>query len=137
MAQLTGSIPVSLGSQSKLTHLELNNNRFSSTIPSSLGKLNLIVLNLAFNKLQSTIPQALENLRGVMYGTSTIAARPWLFRLTTNESTDSMYQRPTTQRAALSIAAVSAAQALRVLRQSHIQRVRMPAAFVVRCPSDR
>jgi len=75
MAQLTGSIPVSLGSQSKLTHLELNNNRFSSTIPSSLGKLNLIVLNLAFNKLQSTIPQALENLRGVMYGTSTIAAR--------------------------------------------------------------
>ncbi|CAL9168866.1 leucine-rich repeat receptor protein kinase HPCA1 [Musa acuminata AAA Group] len=53
----SGEIPPEIGSLSLLTFLSLNSNSFTGSIPSSIGNLsNLYWLDLADNKLSGTIP---------------------------------------------------------------------------------
>jgi len=61
--QLTGGIPASLGSLSKLNYLYLYNNQLSGPIPDQLGSLSqLIYLNLYNNKLSGPIPPSFGDL---------------------------------------------------------------------------
>ena len=61
--QLTGEIPVELGSLVNLTQLTLNNNQLTGEIPAELGRLsNLTTLRLENNGLTGAIPAALGNL---------------------------------------------------------------------------
>ncbi|KAJ3097245.1 hypothetical protein HDU96_000454 [Phlyctochytrium bullatum] len=57
-ANLTGTIPASIGSMASLNQI--------GGIPKELGNLrNLTVLNLGFNKLSGPLPQELSNLRNL------------------------------------------------------------------------
>ncbi len=58
-----GPIPQSMGSASKLTHLQLPINRLTGEIPGSLGDLpELLSLNLSQNELSGWIPMDLADL---------------------------------------------------------------------------
>ena len=60
---LTSSIPTELCRLTNITHLLMNTNRLSSSIPSCLGDLRYLqVLNLAANELIGTIPTELCQL---------------------------------------------------------------------------
>ena len=61
--QLTGSIPVALGSMTELQSLLLSNNQLTGEIPGELGNLaNLTSLSLHNNQLTGEIPGELGNL---------------------------------------------------------------------------
>ena len=61
--ELTGELPVELGSLSNAQRLELGNNKLSGEIPTELGSLsNLQRLELGNNKLTGEIPTELGNL---------------------------------------------------------------------------
>ena len=61
--RLTGSIPSSLGSLTRLRDLVLSNNQLTGSIPSSLGSLtNLTDLYLFRNRLTGSIPSSLGSL---------------------------------------------------------------------------
>ena len=61
--KLSGSIPSSLGSLTNLRFLELAGNNLNGSIPSSLGNLtNLLYLELDGNHLSGSIPSSLGNL---------------------------------------------------------------------------
>jgi len=60
---LTGNIPIELGSLKNLQVLNLANNQLKGKIPAELGNLtNLLWLNLSFNKLTGSIPPELSNI---------------------------------------------------------------------------
>jgi hypothetical protein len=64
--QISGSIPVSLGSLSKLQVLNLNGNRLSGTIPClHVNVDSLKKLWVGSNQLEGTIPDCLSTLRGL------------------------------------------------------------------------
>ncbi|MBO1350644.1 MAG: putative Ig domain-containing protein, partial [Hormoscilla sp. GUM202] len=66
--KLSGTIPSSLGSLGNLQVLDLDSNSLSGTIPSALGNLsNLQYLWLHGNDLSGTIPSALGNLSNLQY----------------------------------------------------------------------
>ena len=61
--QLSGTIPASLGSLTRLEYLDLFRNQLSGSIPSSLGSLTrLRQLNLDGNRLTGSIPRSLGDL---------------------------------------------------------------------------
>ncbi len=61
--QLTGSIPIELGTLTTLTSLFLGANQLTGSIPKELGSLaNLQVLNLVDNQLTGSIPMELGTL---------------------------------------------------------------------------
>ena len=61
--QLSGPIPSSLGSLTRLEYLDLYTNQLTGSIPSSLGSLaRLRQLNLADNQLTGSIPTSLGDL---------------------------------------------------------------------------
>ena len=61
--QLTGQIPLELGDQTNLWHLDLSENQLSGEIPAQLGRLTeLIYLDLSFNQLSGEIPGELGSL---------------------------------------------------------------------------
>ncbi len=61
--QLTGAIPVELGSLSTLTYLSLADNDLSGVIPTQLGSLTLLgLLDLSRNQLSGNIPVELGSL---------------------------------------------------------------------------
>lgn len=56
--QLTGTIPIGLGTRPDLAVLNLGSNRLTGTIPSAVGNIaQLTSLSLDNNKLSGTIPQ--------------------------------------------------------------------------------
>jgi Leucine rich repeat len=62
-ADLTGTIPSSLGRLTRLTHLELNNNFLTGTIPSEIARItNLRTLILSSNGITGIIPEELGDL---------------------------------------------------------------------------
>lgn len=63
--QLYGTIPMGIGNMKDLKSLQLNDNRLIGTIPLSLtrGELSLIDLNLSNNDLSGTIPTGFSNIR--------------------------------------------------------------------------
>jgi Leucine-rich repeat (LRR) protein len=64
--ELNGSIPVEIGTLSKLTYLDLSYNTLTGTIPSTLGNLtNLKVLYLDFNQINGFIPPELGNMKNL------------------------------------------------------------------------
>jgi Leucine-rich repeat (LRR) protein len=66
--QLTGSIPVELGSLALLTDLELELNQLTGIIPTELGNLTkLTILSLDGNRLSGSIPIELGNLTQLTY----------------------------------------------------------------------
>ena len=66
--KLSGSIPSELGSLSKLTWLKLSDNRLGGSIPSELGSLsNLIYIYLNGNQLGGSIPSKLGSLSNLTY----------------------------------------------------------------------
>jgi hypothetical protein len=65
---LQGSIPVEVGTLSKLTYLDLSYNTLTGPIPSTLGNLtNLEYLSLVFNHINDPIPSTLGNLTNLKY----------------------------------------------------------------------
>ncbi|XP_062150248.1 MDIS1-interacting receptor like kinase 2-like isoform X2 [Alnus glutinosa] len=65
---LNGSIPVEIGTLSKLTYLDLSYNALTGTIPSTLGDLtNLEVLYLYSNQINGPIPSTLGHLTNLKY----------------------------------------------------------------------
>ena len=61
--QLSGSIPAELGSLANLRELDLSNNQLSGSIPTELGNLvNLEGLSLNHNELSGSIPEELGSL---------------------------------------------------------------------------
>ena len=66
--QLTGTLPVELGTLASLTILNLRDNQLGGTIPAELNKLtNLVELDLNSNQLRGTIPTELGNLGNLQY----------------------------------------------------------------------
>ena len=66
--KLSGSIPSELGSLSNLTWLGLSNNRLSGSIPSELGSLSkLIYMYLNGNQLKGSIPSKLGSLSKLIH----------------------------------------------------------------------
>ncbi|MBO9564307.1 MAG: T9SS type A sorting domain-containing protein [Niastella sp.] len=64
---LSGSLPASLGSLSRLTNLYLYRNNLTGSIPSQLGNLqSLGVLSLGENRLSGSIPTTLGNLSSLL-----------------------------------------------------------------------
>ncbi|HEY5750848.1 MAG TPA: RHS repeat-associated core domain-containing protein, partial [Chryseolinea sp.] len=60
---ITGTIPTSMGSLSKLTTLAVSGSQLSGTIPVSLGNLsNLSILRFDYNKLSGSLPTQLGNI---------------------------------------------------------------------------
>jgi hypothetical protein len=63
---LTGQLPTSIGSLSRLLQLNLSDNLFSSVIPSSYGFLtNIFILRLNSNLLTGNVPVSFSNLQFV------------------------------------------------------------------------
>ncbi|GKE63261.1 leucine-rich repeat-containing protein, partial [Tanacetum coccineum] len=61
--KFTGTIPESIGNMTKLTYLDLAGNNFSGVIPRSIGSLaKLTSLNLAANNFSGVIPRSIGNL---------------------------------------------------------------------------
>jgi len=56
---LSGTIPSELGDMTSLTMLQLPGNNITGTIPATLSKLKLGVLNLNLNNLTGTIPEGM------------------------------------------------------------------------------
>ena len=62
-AELSGSLPSTLGELTHLSFLHLDRNQLKGTIPPELGDLeNLVYLWLSYNSLSGPIPQELGNL---------------------------------------------------------------------------
>jgi Leucine-rich repeat (LRR) protein len=60
---LEGTIPISVGTLTKLSFLDLLENQVGGTLPSELGLLNqLEVLNIAYNEFTGSVPSTLANL---------------------------------------------------------------------------
>jgi Leucine-rich repeat (LRR) protein len=67
-ASLQGSIPVEIGTLSKLTYLDLSYNTLTGPIPSTLGNLtNLEVLSLDSNQITGPIPPTFGNLTNLKF----------------------------------------------------------------------
>jgi Leucine-rich repeat (LRR) protein len=65
---LSGTLPVSLGSLASLQSLRLAQNHLSGSIPGQLGSLtSLQTLNLDFNQLSGSIPPQLGNLTSLQF----------------------------------------------------------------------
>jgi len=65
---LLGSLPLEIGSLSKLTFLDLSSNKLNGNIPPELANLNnLVYLNLGINELSGSIPPELANLNKLTY----------------------------------------------------------------------
>ncbi|GLT48181.1 hypothetical protein SLA2020_218220 [Shorea laevis] len=60
--QLTGQIPVAIGSLPDLLNLDLSDNQFSGKILAKIGNLRLTSLNLSADKLSGKIPDEFDNL---------------------------------------------------------------------------
>jgi Leucine-rich repeat (LRR) protein len=61
--RLSGPMPASLGSLIQLNYLNLHANRLTGTIPASLGSLvNLYLIDLSINQLGGAVPFSLTNL---------------------------------------------------------------------------
>jgi Leucine-rich repeat (LRR) protein len=60
---LEGTIPISVGTLTKLSFLDLLENQVGGTLPSELGLLNqLEELNIAYNEFTGSVPSTLANL---------------------------------------------------------------------------
>jgi Leucine-rich repeat (LRR) protein len=66
--QLTGSIPVAIGNMESLTALCLDTNQLTGSIPAEIGNLdNLGQLDLHANQLTGSIPAEIGNLKTIYY----------------------------------------------------------------------
>ena len=66
--QLSGSIPISLGSLTNLQQLWLYGNQLSGSIPTQLGNLaHLVALDLSQNQLTGSIPTQLGSVTNLQY----------------------------------------------------------------------
>ena len=60
---LTGTIPASISSRTKLHHLFLNNNQLTGSIPSDIGNLTLLeIFSVSSNQLSGSIPSSMGAL---------------------------------------------------------------------------
>ena len=64
---LTGYIPSELGHLTELTTLQLSNNNFTKTIPSSLVTNKLVFLDLSHNSLSGPLPSSLTSLTSLVH----------------------------------------------------------------------
>ncbi|KAH0648563.1 hypothetical protein KY285_033811 [Solanum tuberosum] len=61
-----GSFPESIGNLTNIIKLTLQCNKFTGTVPSTISKLNkLVVLDLSFNHFQGSIPESIGNLTAI------------------------------------------------------------------------
>ncbi|XP_057768641.1 LRR receptor-like serine/threonine-protein kinase RPK2 [Salvia miltiorrhiza] len=65
--ELSGQLPAEMATACKsLIVLDASKNRFSGTLPTSIGNLgSLVLLNLSWNPLQGSIPSSLGQLKGI------------------------------------------------------------------------
>ncbi|TYG61856.1 hypothetical protein ES288_D07G182200v1 [Gossypium darwinii] len=64
---IDGSIPVAIGTLSKLVVLDLSNNSFQRNMRGEIGNLTELLLNLFNNSLNGTIPFQVSNLQKLRY----------------------------------------------------------------------
>ena len=78
--QLTGAIPASIGTLTKINWLDLRDNQLTGSIPESIGNLiNVVDLYLHNNQLSGAVPASIANLTNLIFlGLETIisACRP-------------------------------------------------------------
>ncbi|KAM2143714.1 hypothetical protein ACFX1R_047477 [Malus domestica] len=66
--KLEGQIPAEVGTMCKsLKGLDASRNQIIGPIPSTIGKLSLVALNLSWNMLRGEIPTSLGQIRNLMY----------------------------------------------------------------------
>eukprot|EP00540_Astrosyne_radiata_P023458 CAMPEP_0116840684 /NCGR_PEP_ID=MMETSP0418-20121206/10500_1 /TAXON_ID=1158023 /ORGANISM="Astrosyne radiata, Strain 13vi08-1A" /LENGTH=379 /DNA_ID=CAMNT_0004471015 /DNA_START=358 /DNA_END=1497 /DNA_ORIENTATION=+ len=64
--EVTGTLPSEMGLMTKLTWLDLGNNKVRGTVPTDIGRLRgLRDFDLSFNQFNGTIPTELGNLRSL------------------------------------------------------------------------
>jgi Leucine-rich repeat (LRR) protein len=60
---LEGTIPISVGTFTKVSFLDLQENKLGGSLPSEIGlRSELQVLNIAFNEFSGSVPSTLANL---------------------------------------------------------------------------